>query len=109
MTKYNIDGPDVLKIIVELRLIVILEIHYLVLKLIRFFFFLLFLREVHPRTVSKIQFQLSLIKNFGNFSRPFTKKLSNILPSFIFTADPLVGSIASQYTQNREEHDRIAR
>merc|ERR1712072_396084 len=24
-------------------------------------------------------------------------------------ADPLVGSIASQYTQNREEHDRIAR
>ena len=24
-------------------------------------------------------------------------------------ADPLVGSIATQYTQNREEHDRIAR
>ena len=27
----------------------------------------------------------------------------------IVSADPLVGSIASQYTQNREEHDRIAR
>lgn len=27
----------------------------------------------------------------------------------IFAADPLVGSIATQYTQNREEHDRIAR
>lgn len=26
-----------------------------------------------------------------------------------FTADPLVGSIATQYLQNREEHDRIAR
>lgn len=25
------------------------------------------------------------------------------------TADPLVGSIATQYLQNREEHDRIAR
>lgn len=24
-------------------------------------------------------------------------------------ADPLVGSIATQYLQNREEHDRIAR
>merc|ERR1719476_121935 len=24
-------------------------------------------------------------------------------------ADPLVGSIATQYTQNREEHDRIAK
>jgi ubiquitin-conjugating enzyme E2 D/E len=23
--------------------------------------------------------------------------------------DPLVGSIATQYTQNREEHDRIAK
>ena len=23
-------------------------------------------------------------------------------------ADPLVGSIATQYTQNREEHDRVA-
>lgn len=27
----------------------------------------------------------------------------------LFTADPLVGSIATQYIQNREEHDRIAR
>ena len=26
-----------------------------------------------------------------------------------FSADPLVGSIASQYVTNREEHDRIAR
>lgn len=26
-----------------------------------------------------------------------------------FLADPLVGSIATQYLQNREEHDRIAR
>lgn len=26
-----------------------------------------------------------------------------------FAADPLVGSIATQYLQNREEHDRIAR
>lgn len=25
------------------------------------------------------------------------------------SADPLVGSIATQYLQNREEHDRIAR
>ena len=30
------------------------------------------------------------------------------IPSFL-PADPLVGSIATQYTQNREEHDRIAR
>ena len=28
---------------------------------------------------------------------------------FHLPADPLVGSIATQYTQNREEHDRIAR
>ena len=28
---------------------------------------------------------------------------------FMFSADPLVGSIATQYTQNREEHDRIAK
>lgn len=28
---------------------------------------------------------------------------------YCFTADPLVGSIATQYLQNREEHDRIAR
>ncbi len=28
---------------------------------------------------------------------------------FFFSADPLVGSIATQYTQNREEHDRIAK
>lgn len=28
---------------------------------------------------------------------------------FIVSADPLVGSIATQYLQNREEHDRIAR
>lgn len=27
----------------------------------------------------------------------------------LFLADPLVGSIATQYLQNREEHDRIAR
>ena len=27
----------------------------------------------------------------------------------ICLADPLVGSIATQYLQNREEHDRIAR
>lgn len=27
----------------------------------------------------------------------------------IITADPLVGSIATQYLQNREEHDRVAR
>lgn len=27
----------------------------------------------------------------------------------VFLADPLVGSIATQYLQNREEHDRIAR
>lgn len=28
---------------------------------------------------------------------------------FFPLADPLVGSIATQYLQNREEHDRIAR
>ena len=28
---------------------------------------------------------------------------------FVLSADPLVGSIATQYTQNREEHDRIAK
>lgn len=28
---------------------------------------------------------------------------------FYYKADPLVGSIATQYLQNREEHDRIAR
>ena len=27
----------------------------------------------------------------------------------LFSADPLVGSIATQYTSNREEHDRIAK
>ena len=31
------------------------------------------------------------------------------LSFFIFIADPLVGSIATQYLQNREEHDRVAR
>ena len=29
--------------------------------------------------------------------------------AWAFAADPLVGSIATQYLQNREEHDRIAR
>lgn len=35
------------------------------------------------------------------------KNLINYL--FLFIADPLVGSIATQYLQNRDEHDRIAR
>jgi hypothetical protein len=29
--------------------------------------------------------------------------------NLFLSADPLVGSIATQYTQNREEHDRIAK
>jgi len=32
-----------------------------------------------------------------------------IMHMFFLVADPLVGSIATQYLQNREEHDRIAR
>jgi len=32
-----------------------------------------------------------------------------IIKLIFFIADPLVGSIATQYLQNREEHDRIAR
>ena len=28
---------------------------------------------------------------------------------FIFLVDPLVGSIATQYVNDREEHDRIAK
>lgn len=41
---------------------------------------------------------------------PLYATVSWILCNFmLFTADPLVGSIATQYLQNREEHDRIAR
>lgn len=36
------------------------------------------------------------------------KIMSSMLFSLL-TADPLVGSIATQYTTNRPEHDRIAK
>ena len=46
------------------------------------------------------------LKQFGLYSNYYLGKTLNFI---LFLADPLVGSIASQYTQNREEHDRIAR
>lgn len=33
----------------------------------------------------------------------------NLQPVFFCSADPLVGSIATQYTTNRAEHDRTAK
>lgn len=34
---------------------------------------------------------------------------NNALDAFYFLVDPLVGSIATQYVNDREEHDRIAK
>lgn len=36
-------------------------------------------------------------------------KITSLFMYVLISADPLVGSIATQYLQNREEHDRIAR
>lgn len=46
---------------------------------------------------------------FSGLYCKYLKKVSKSCVLSSFAADPLVGSIATQYLQNREEHDRIAR
>lgn len=59
------------------------------------------LTDCNPGEHGNCQIHVFKIKNSRTFN-------GSELLNFI-SADPLVGSIATQYLQNREEHDRIAR
>ena len=48
------------------------------------------------------------VSNMGMVITAVSSKVSDLLHVFL-PADPLVGSIATQYMTNRAEHDRMAR